>query len=86
MELDYVGVCRHGRLIAVMVGDAKDRRALAKHVADVVRRGLDLVRLATEDVRKMPWGCDECFPAKRKAKCKAKEKTLFEPATTEQKG
>jgi hypothetical protein len=59
--LDYVGVKPCGCL-GIWVSSNMPRKDKAKEIAKIVAGGLDLRRMATADVKQMPFRCNLCRP------------------------
>jgi hypothetical protein len=63
----YISRCpRCDRLTFATVDSPENHRYVAKDVADVLRSGRTVDRMAFDEVRQQPWGC-KCPPAPTKA-------------------
>lgn len=83
----YAGYCPDcGRMVAASVDTPTSRKDTAKFVAELIRDGVRVERIAVLAVRASAWGCsDECGCAtcvrRRKAKApEAQADLLAEPA------
>jgi hypothetical protein len=63
-EKCYVGIAKCGCVKVAMSPDLPTN-VITKETAKIIRDGLSLERMATEDVRAAKWGCEVCRPAKK---------------------
>lgn len=66
--LDYVGVRPCGCLVIWACGRVTDQRGrdeLAKDVAKIIKRGMELKRVTTAEAKAMTMGCQLCKPVKQ---------------------
>lgn len=72
----YRAVCDHGKTHMLIVDEPQVMKDCAEDIADAIKEGLHLERVAVEEARRSQMGCDACdeIRAARKQERRARQK------------